>query len=103
LILLAIWLILTRLLPLLNIRVSTTVTTVLAVLAIAAGLLILLRRWRGGDRSKFRTQRQYASQSCRPGHFNFRSLPQGEQTRFGTILWAIRISLYASFLRIWTS
>jgi len=43
-ILLAIWLILTGLLPLLNIRVSTTVTTVLAILAIAAGLLILLRR-----------------------------------------------------------
>lgn len=43
-ILLAIWLILTGLLPLLNVRLSTTVTTVLAVLAIAAGLLILLRR-----------------------------------------------------------
>ena len=43
-VLLAIWLILTGLLPLLNIRVSTTVTTVLAILAIAAGLLILLRR-----------------------------------------------------------
>lgn len=43
-ILLAIWLILTGLLPLLNMRVSTTVNTVLAVLAIAAGLLILLRR-----------------------------------------------------------
>jgi len=43
-ILLAIWLILTGLLPLLNMRVSTTVSTVLAVLAIAAGLLILLRR-----------------------------------------------------------
>ena len=43
-ILLAIWLILTGLLPLLSIRVSTTVNTVLAVLAIAAGLLILLRR-----------------------------------------------------------
>ena len=43
-ILLAIWLILTGLLPLLSVRVSTTVTTVLAVLAIAAGLLILLRR-----------------------------------------------------------
>ena len=43
-ILLAIWLILTGLLPLLNIRVSTTVNTVLAVLAIGAGLLILLRR-----------------------------------------------------------
>jgi hypothetical protein len=43
-ILLAIWLILTGLLPLLNIRVSTTVNTVLAVIAIVAGLLILLRR-----------------------------------------------------------
>jgi len=43
-ILLAIWLILTGLLPLLNVRVSSTVNTVLAVLAIAAGLLILLRR-----------------------------------------------------------
>lgn len=43
-VLLAIWLILTGLLPLLNVRISTTVTTVLAVLAIAAGVLILLRR-----------------------------------------------------------
>ena len=43
-ILLAIWLILTGLLPLLNIRVSTTINTALAVLAIAAGILILLRR-----------------------------------------------------------
>lgn len=43
-VLLAIWLILTGLLPLLNIRVSATVNTVLAILAIAAGLLILLRR-----------------------------------------------------------
>ena len=43
-ILLAVWLILTGLIPLLNIRVSATVNTVLAVLAIAAGLLILLRR-----------------------------------------------------------
>jgi hypothetical protein len=42
--LLGIWLILTGLLPLLNVRVSSTITTVLAVLAIAAGLLILLRR-----------------------------------------------------------
>ena len=42
--LLAVWLILTGLLPLLNVRVSATVTTVLAVLAIAAGVLILLRR-----------------------------------------------------------
>jgi hypothetical protein len=42
--LLGIWLILTGLLPLLSIRVSSTVTTGLAVLAIVAGLLILLRR-----------------------------------------------------------
>ena len=43
-ILLAVWLILTGLLPLLNIRLSTTATTGLAILAIAAGILILLRR-----------------------------------------------------------
>ena len=43
-ILLGLWLILTGLLPLLSIRVSSTVTTGLAVLAIAAGLLILLKR-----------------------------------------------------------
>lgn len=43
-ILLGLWLILTGLLPLLSIRVSPMVTTGLAVLAIAAGLLILLRR-----------------------------------------------------------
>jgi hypothetical protein len=43
-ILLGLWLILTGLLPLLNIRVSATVTTALAVLAILAGILILLRR-----------------------------------------------------------
>jgi hypothetical protein len=43
-ILLAIWLILTGLLPLLNVRVSSTINMVLAVLAVAAGLLILLRR-----------------------------------------------------------
>jgi len=42
--LLGIWLILTGLLPLLSVRMSSTITTVLAVLAIAAGLLILLRR-----------------------------------------------------------
>ncbi|MFN2513332.1 MAG: hypothetical protein ABR568_18150 [Pyrinomonadaceae bacterium] len=42
--LLGIWLILTGLLPLLNIRVSPTVTMVLAVLAVVAGILILLRR-----------------------------------------------------------
>ena len=43
-ILLGVWLILTGLLPLLNMRLSPTVTMVLAVLAIAAGILILLRR-----------------------------------------------------------
>jgi hypothetical protein len=43
-ILLAIWLILTGLLPLLDVRISGTVNTALAVLAIAAGVLILLRR-----------------------------------------------------------
>lgn len=43
-ILLAIWLILTGLLPLLNVRLSTTMTTALAILGIAAGVLILLRR-----------------------------------------------------------
>jgi len=43
-VLLAIWLILTGLLPLLNVRVSSTVNMALAILAIAAGLLILLRR-----------------------------------------------------------
>jgi hypothetical protein len=43
-ILLAIWLILTGLLPLLSVRVTPTVSTVLDVIAIAAGLLILLRR-----------------------------------------------------------
>ena len=42
--LLGIWLILTGLLPLLNVRVSSTVTMVMAVLAILAGILILLRR-----------------------------------------------------------
>jgi uncharacterized membrane protein HdeD (DUF308 family) len=42
--LLGIWLILTGLLPLLNMRISSTVSTVLAVLAIAAGIFILLRR-----------------------------------------------------------
>jgi hypothetical protein len=44
LLLLGVWLIITGLLPLLNVRVSSTVSTVLAVLAIAAGVLILLRR-----------------------------------------------------------
>jgi len=43
-ILLGLWLILTGLLPLLNVRVSSTVTMGLAVLGIIAGLLILLRR-----------------------------------------------------------
>jgi len=43
-ILLGLWLILTGLLPLLNIKISSTVTTGLAVLGIAAGVLILLRR-----------------------------------------------------------
>ena len=43
-ILLGLWLILTGLLPLLNIKVSSTVTTGLAVLGIAAGVLILIRR-----------------------------------------------------------
>jgi hypothetical protein len=43
-ILLGLWLILTGLLPLLSIKVSSTVTTGLAILAIAAGLLILLKR-----------------------------------------------------------
>ena len=41
---LGLWLILTGLLPLLNIRISSTVTTGLAVLGIAAGILILIRR-----------------------------------------------------------
>ena len=43
-ILLGLWLILTGLLPLLNMKLSSTVTTGLAVLGIAAGILILLRR-----------------------------------------------------------
>ena len=43
-ILLGLWLILTGLLPLLNIRISSTVTMGLAVLAIVAGILILIRR-----------------------------------------------------------
>ena len=43
-ILLGLWLILTGLLPLLNVKLSSTVTTGLAVLGIAAGVLILLRR-----------------------------------------------------------
>jgi hypothetical protein len=44
LLLLGIWLILTGLLPLLNMRLSSTVTTGLAVLGIVAGILILLKR-----------------------------------------------------------
>ncbi len=42
--LLGLWLILTGLLPLLNIKVSSTVTTALSVLGIVAGLMILIRR-----------------------------------------------------------
>jgi hypothetical protein len=42
--LLGLWLILTGLLPLLNMRLSATVTTALAVLGIVAGILILLKR-----------------------------------------------------------
>jgi len=42
--LLGLWLILTGLLPLLNMKLSSTVTTGLAVLGIAAGILILIRR-----------------------------------------------------------
>ncbi len=43
-ILLALWLILTGLLPLINTRITGPVATGLAVLAIAAGILILLGR-----------------------------------------------------------
>ena len=42
--LLGLWLILTGLLPLLNVKVSSTVTMGLAVLGIVAGILILIRR-----------------------------------------------------------
>lgn len=42
--LLGIWLILTGLLPLLSVRLSPTFNTVLAVLAIIAGVLILIGR-----------------------------------------------------------
>ena len=42
--LLGLWLILTGLLPLLNMKLSSTVTTGLGVLGIVAGILILLRR-----------------------------------------------------------
>ena len=44
LLLLGIWLILNGLLPLLNIKLSSTVITGLGVLGIVAGILILLRR-----------------------------------------------------------
>ena len=43
-ILLAVWLIITGFLQILSVRVSATAMMALAVLAIAAGLLILLRR-----------------------------------------------------------
>jgi hypothetical protein len=43
-ILLGLWLILTGLLPLLNVKLNSTVTIGLAVLGIVAGILILLRR-----------------------------------------------------------
>ena len=42
--LLGIWLILTGMLPLLSVRISPTVSMGLAVLAIVAGILILIRR-----------------------------------------------------------
>lgn len=42
--LLGIWLILTGLLPLLSVRLNSTASMGLSVLAIIAGLLILLRR-----------------------------------------------------------
>lgn len=42
--LLGLWLILTNLLPLLNMNLSPMVTTGLAVLGIIAGILILLKR-----------------------------------------------------------
>ena len=44
LLLLGLWLILTGLLPLIDIKVSSAVATGLAVLAIVAGILILIRR-----------------------------------------------------------
>ena len=43
-ILLGVWLILTGLLPLLNVRLAPSFTMGLAILAVAAGILILLRR-----------------------------------------------------------
>ena len=42
--LLGLWLILTNLLPLLNVKVSSTVMMGLAVLGIVAGILLLLRK-----------------------------------------------------------
>ena len=42
--LLGLWLIITGLLPLLNIKVSSNITMGLAVLGIVAGILILIRR-----------------------------------------------------------
>jgi hypothetical protein len=42
--LLGLWLILTGLLPLLDMKLSSTVTTGLVVLGIVAGILILLKR-----------------------------------------------------------
>jgi hypothetical protein len=42
--LLGLWLILTGLLPLIDVRISTTMSTALALLAIVAGILILLGR-----------------------------------------------------------
>ncbi|HEY3040136.1 MAG TPA: hypothetical protein VGJ66_15465 [Pyrinomonadaceae bacterium] len=42
--LLGLWLILTGLLPLIDVRISTTISTALALLAIVAGILILLGR-----------------------------------------------------------
>ena len=42
--LLGLWLILTGLLPLVDVKISSTISTALAVLAIIAGILILLGR-----------------------------------------------------------
>lgn len=42
--LLGVWLILTGLLPLLNVQVTPTITIVLAIVGVAAGILILFRR-----------------------------------------------------------
>jgi hypothetical protein len=41
---LSIWLILTGVLPLFSVRVSPTLSTIMSVLAVAAGLLLLLGR-----------------------------------------------------------